>query len=165
MKKTIMFDDLRENRIPQVFLDAMCKVRVLLAAYELGRFNRERAALCKPRPVDPNPMMAILTTDGVIDIMSRKCCRKQFGAADWDNDFDSIALEGEDELAVIYRSCDVVAIGEDEYVAGPVVACECDENGNEASIDFHSLLSAYLFQQENTVTLNMDGADVKAFKL
>jgi len=165
MKKTIDFSDLKSERIPQVFVDAMCKVRVLLAAYELGRFNQERDALRKPNPIDPNPMMAILSTNGAIDIMSRKCCRKQFGAVEWENDFDSIALVGKDELAVIYRSCDAVTIGDEEYVAGPMVVCECDENGNEASLGFYSLLSAYLYQQQNTVTLNLDGVDVKAFKL
>lgn len=165
MKRAINLNDYSSlSEVPEA-QELFEKCDILCACIVVDRFNAERDRLRKPLPADPNPLMAVISTDGKIEIMSRKCCRKKFGAVEWYEDFDRVTFAGDYGLPIIYRRGDTVNIGEDEYVVGPFVACRIDENGNEVSVDGLTISKAYRFLKDNTVSLCVGGEEYNAFKL
>jgi len=165
MRKTIEFDiDRAKAAINPVPTLAKGALHMVIDAVELDEFNRLRDCLRKPRPYDRNPLVAMLFPCGTIDIISRRCCGKELGAP-IDEVFDSVTLVGKSDLPLFYDSRNVIAIGDDEYVMGPVIAWKSDENGNVASFDSKTLIDAFFYLVEGVTTITIFGKDYLVFKL
>lgn len=83
-----------------------------------------------------------------------------------DYDFDTIMLEDEFRLCVIYDSSCVVVLGDNEFlVEAPLLITNMDEDGNEINVGINEAFRALDFLKDRETIIEVDGEAFPAFRL
>lgn len=104
----------------------------------------------------------VLDETGDDEVMGRQECEELYD----EFCFDDGALEDDFGFLIVYDSTRLIEIGGSWYlVDAPLMIHEMDEDGNECSINYETVMKSRKFLKENKVELTVEGETYSAYRL
>ncbi|MCI5723572.1 MAG: hypothetical protein MR283_06145 [Erysipelotrichaceae bacterium] len=82
-----------------------------------------------------------------------------------DKEFSEVAVISDGQLIAAFDPDDVVTLGDADYLIGPMLIYEIDENGNDVDIDKDTIGCAVDYAFCNEVEICVDDQNIPAFRL
>ncbi len=118
-------------------------------------------AIKEELPDEDCAVMMLLDADGNLSVVTEGEVEVNYP----DKEFSEIAVIFEEQLIVAFDPDDVVKLGDMEYLIGPMLIYEMDENGNEVNIDRDTIVSAVDYVDCGFTEIYVDDKIIQAFRL
>ncbi len=148
--KTMQVLEESELLLRDILINMLDSLRVILAK-----------AIEEELPDKDCAVMMLLDTDGNLSVVTDGEVEVNYP----DKEFSEVAVIFEEQLIVAFDPDDVVKLGDIDYLIGPMLIYEMDENGNEVDIDRDTIVSAVDYVDCSFTEIYVDDKIIQAFRL